>query len=330
MDIDDPWDLSTGFSEVRPRARKVARYLGFGLPVRLTIPEIPLVARAILLHALLAIAIPVSLLFGLALYSHSWFPQLLVVSAPLTFSLALAIYALKMKRRNELRKKAPEIADRELSATPPSFVWSVALPTVATPLFLLAVPTISLWFENRLIAAVSCAAAAYAAFAIFGHLPIQFFREYLLSPPLASRADRLRPFTGASQPDLKLLAIILLVVCLGPIYFSTAVTILGLSVGLTIYLFRSLVAVRPNDNPLKLLAYTCTRLHALGEEYIHYDDVPEEVKTRWVPPATKAERNIAYFAIMSALYSMLLVSLNFYCPWEPFAAWFTSTPNEPV
>jgi hypothetical protein len=316
------WDFSDEhWGEPRPEPVTARRATTAAHPARLDVPLYTVEARLIILHLLVAASLPVIFFCGQVLYRSGYLPELIVGSVIVAFIYGLKRYITAIRERVSIASTRPGLRTSDLPGAP-SLVTDVLKLCLFAPLVIGLASVFAVWSQNHFVAILNPAIACFAAFFYLGSKPIEFWQEYLMAQPEIELDDlRFRP-RGSGEPDLKLLGVMLFLLLTAPILLSTAHAILlfALLIGGSLALKLRRLGHR---NSSALLIYLLHRCHVLLHVYLDYKDVYRgQEMAAWVPPSSRVQRFQTFIVLGTALFTVLLTGLTYYCPWEFFAALF--------
>lgn len=316
----------------KPKARTAYPYEGAGSPILIIVERIPLVARALLLQVQIAVAVPLVLLAGNAMYYSRYLPEILVASCPLGFGFGMWKYFRDLKTHQEQKENPLQKINNRIAREPKP--WEIFAWTLGPPVVLFLGSVMALWSHNRFIAATLPALLAGGVFAKWGGEPIKFYEQYLLCQVGVPGEARKKKALPEHRPDLWLFALLLMGIVALPILTSNTVALIVLTVGLAIYCGdKSSGLWRRPERRDAVQYFLFTLVYRICRRFVSYPDQfesahPSENADKWAPPSTQWHRVFVFFTLLGSLYLVLIVGLSYYCPWEFFAKLTTDLPNE--
>lgn len=327
------WNLDEDeFGATKPPKPRVAESdRSAGTPFHVLPEQLPLFAQQLLLHLLVAIALPVVLLVGILLYYSRYLPEIIVVSMPLGFAVGVSSYFSKYSAY-EKDKRDPILQMLRLATEKPSprlILASSLLPPAI--LFLGSVCVV--WGCNRFIAVALPASIAAYLFYRFGHMPVTFFEQLLLAQPAMppEAKDELR--LPSCRPNIELFFGILVGIIAVPILVSTTVALMLLTLCLVVVYWPYLLPLAEAAPRGEAIRYLLAFAYRIPEWFVTYPDVyptdrPDGDLNTWAPPFALSNRTKITVVLMCSLYLTLILGLSYYCPWEIFAKLSTNLPYD--
>jgi hypothetical protein len=179
-------------------------------------------------------------------------------------------------------------------------VLIVAVPAVLVALssFLVAL------MDQRLIGGIVLAVLTLLIFQFQGAKPFAFYKEWLHAAPRIRSSTRRNPVDVPTKPDMLLLAGILAISVIVPIW-SPALAIAGV-------LAVSLVFAGDLRHPLEILK----RIRMVFGQYLTYGSVSTFAPGVWMPDASLSVRSLNAWRLMLPLALTLATGLHFFAPWD--------------
>jgi len=317
-------------TEWSPRARTAYPDMGGATPILVLVEKIPLIARILLLHMQIAIAIPFVILAATAMYYSRFLPELLVVSCPLGFVIGARNYfqALNAFLKGE---RSPEQVIANIVLVKPN-PWYIVIWGLGLPLGLFVGSVTVLWSHNRFIAVAIPATVTFALFAKWGSEPIRFYEQFLLSQVEFDNNAKLDKALPKHGPDPWILATILMGIVSLPILVSSTFALFALVIGLSAYCAHVFLPFWQRTDWVEAIVYFLTFAYRVCQRFVAYPEVletrrPIEDAQNWAPPSTATHRSLVFFGLLGSLYLTLIVGLSYYCPWEIFAKLTLEIPD---
>jgi hypothetical protein len=289
-----------------------------GHPVWVQENRKPFLARVMSLNLGLTVLVPS--VVGLGYWIHRWesYYQWLVGLFIVGFGWGVARY-VRRPDAQLLERLNPwyPVPEPTVAGISPVAVFVLA---VSLPLALAAAVLGGELFAERFFGVLLFAALTVMAFARWGDRPIAFMREFLLAHPAMYPEWRYSWARSPCGPNLTVLAVIMAIVVLVPVYASAAHAIVVLVAYCAWRLTQDANVLRQYGRLSKVLPYFLRRAEISAMIYLDYIDVPSEAHHIWAPPQTLEQRRTTHFVLLGPLYLTLIVGLSFYCPWEVFAA----------
>lgn len=315
---DGPWTFHEGelprWSGHHPTALNPNLDFGMGIPAETPEPLWPVFGRVLLMRLGVAIAFPFVLVLGNLAHRNLALAPVTIKACLIGFAAGLAAYLLVLY----MRHRAQQLGELEDMPPKPSPLY-IAVPALALPGVFLLSRLLSEAFEARFLGVAIVSAACLALFHRFGNRPIAFAQELMLaglSVPPTIRRTRER-FDG--NADLKKLAAVFIAVLLVPAFFSNTLGILAV-IALCYY------EVRQSFLPLLKYGKWSTVLAALWKQatvvFSEYLDYQPRDDYHWRPAESIKTRRLILLSLVGAFDLAMLTGLVYYCPWEPFAAFF--------
>ncbi len=290
----EAWEFEQGelpkWSGYAPLAVSAEFDFGIGVPAVTPEPLWPPLARGLLLRLAIALLFPWAMQWGLA-SNQTPLVELLSESFLIGCLIGVGLYLYVVANRRELN--GSEVKPQGLIKPiiyfilnqPPTYLLIV--PPLGLPGLLLVIRVLSDAYDSRFNGVVIASAACLAIFYRFGKRPIDFMQELLLADPSTANAERrTRPrFDGS--PDVKKLAIVLLIVLLAPTFWSTAWGLCFVLAYRAFELFRAVQSLSKYGTPRVVLTALGLRLYRIAFEYLDY--APIDVN-HWRPPVSLRDR----------------------------------------
>ncbi len=179
-------------------------------------------------------------------------------------------------------------------------VLVVALPS----LLVIMSGFIATLMSHRFVGSIVLALITLILFLLGGARPFTFFRDWLHAAPRIRPETRRNPERIAVKPNMLLLAGILAIAVIVPIW-SPTVAIAGV-LGVSIFFAGNLL------HPRQILS----RIRLVFGEYLTYGGVSTDAPGVWMPSESLAFRSLNAWRLMLPLFLTLATSLHLFAPWD--------------
>jgi hypothetical protein len=176
---------------------------------------------------------------------------------------------------------------------------------VAVPALLVVLSSfIALLMSHRFMGGVVLAVVTLVIYQFQGDRPFRFFADWLHAAPRIRPETRRTPVRVPTRPNMPLLAGILAIGVIIPIW-SPTLAILGV-LGVSLFFAGDL------RKPRQILR----RIRMVFGEYLTYGSVSTEAPGVWMPSASLAFRSLNAWRLMLSLFLTLATALHFFAPWD--------------
>lgn len=307
------WDLGDFDEDPRTKPVTTERATTFGFPRKLLEPAVPWESRYLVLNLLFMLLYPATLLGGAYLCYSDWLPTLVVGSGPVALVFGTLGYLWMLRSADSLTAS--------IAAEPtPRYANVFLVSLLGVPLAILAVGAAGYFFARQFVATACWAAVTMLLFHYRGARPVRFAQEYVIASPWISRAERHYRPRGSDRPDLRFLALVLVVTLVGPPLTSLTWTIAGVAALVALKLLVSVRSLASYGSLPELTVYLVRRARVLCGAYLNYPNVTASDPQAWPAPETRDGRYVTAFLLAGSLLATLFTGLSFFCPWDFFAA----------
>lgn len=186
------------------------------------------------------------------------------------------------------------------TANPALIVMYLLGPGIA----LILIQFLGLVVAHRTIAAVAFGVATLILFYRIGKRPFVFYRAWLYTNPRLKPETRAEPKRIPLSPNLPLLAGLLAIVAVVPIFSPTIA--LAAVVGVCLFELRS------DLNPLLFIR----KLKTVFGQYLTYGMVSTDAPGVWMPEQNWMKRRMTVWSLCALLFTTLTTGLSLFAPWD--------------
>ena len=178
------------------------------------------------------------------------------------------------------------------------------LLVVVPALLVVLASFMALLMSHRLIGVVVLALITVVIYQFQGDRPFTFFRDWLHAAPRVRPETRRNPVRVTTRPNMPLLAGLLAIAVIVPIWSPTLAiaAVLGLSLFFAGDLRHPGVILR--------------RIRTVFGEFITYGSVSTDAPGVWIPDASLPLRSLNAWRLMLPLALTLATGLHFFAPWD--------------
>ncbi len=180
----------------------------------------------------------------------------------------------------------------------------LAVIVVLPALLVILASFIALLMSHRLIGVILLALVTLLIYQFQGAKPFTFFRDWLYAAPRLRPETRRNPAHVPTKPNMPLLAGLLAIAVIVPIW-SPTLAIAGV-VGLSLFSAGDL------RHPRTILR----RLRAVFGEYLTYGSVSTNAPGVWIPDESLRLRSLNGWRLMLPLMLTMATGLHFFAPWD--------------